>query len=454
VQQVTGSQVTSYLWDETSLYGDVVYETTGSVNTSYVLAGSKLISQSRNGSTSFYLQDGQDSTRTLTDDSGNVTDTYSYTAFGEIFSQSGTTENKYLYTGQQFDSLTGLYSLRARYFNPAVGRFLSQDSYAVNYNNPVELNRYVYAANRAVNASDPSGQMLIETALNALSAFGRAMNTSAPLRAFVGGSFGAIGGALSASLCGGDPLFGALGGFVVGTATAYFLPFQVTAGIGLATGVAGWSSAWRDIALNGVNACNFFQLTTSVLGAAGGLMGVGNFLGGFGGGSGLQPVFAGGSWASSGATQAIVPSIVGWISPAISLSSVSGLANMMSGGDSEQGNNTNGTGESSTGYLPEETANQIQKTVDKVKKPLYVVGGAAQKFNWDDIDYAADFPDAWQDYFDAWNDGSLPTSNPNRLPSSKIHPPFPVGNGYQPLQVENGVIIFRPNQPPIYYPPK
>jgi RHS repeat-associated protein len=102
----------------------------------------QLISQTRNGSTSFYLQDGQGSTRALTNSAGAVTDIYSYTAYGEIYNPTGTTENNYLYTGQQFDQSTGLYSLRARFYNPSWGRFLSQDTWAVNYSNPIELNRY------------------------------------------------------------------------------------------------------------------------------------------------------------------------------------------------------------------------------------------------------------------------------------------------------------------------
>jgi RHS repeat-associated protein len=162
VKQVTGSQTTNYLWDETSLYGDVVLETTSGVNTSYALAGNKLISQSRNGATSYYLQDGQGSTRTLTNSAGTVTDTYDYTAFGEIYNQTGTTQNKYLYTGQQADDSSGLYSLRTRFYSPNVGRFLSQDTYDLNFNNPIELNRYGYVAGNPVNSNDPSGNNLVE----------------------------------------------------------------------------------------------------------------------------------------------------------------------------------------------------------------------------------------------------------------------------------------------------
>ena len=44
MQQTVGTQTTDYLWDETSPYGDVVYETTGASTTSYVLGGTELLS--------------------------------------------------------------------------------------------------------------------------------------------------------------------------------------------------------------------------------------------------------------------------------------------------------------------------------------------------------------------------------------------------------------------------
>ena len=160
VKQTVGSQVTNYLWDEASAYGDVVYEydNSGATLASYTLGGTGLLSQTRSGTTNYFLQDGQGSTRALTNSSGTVTDTYDYTAFGELFNQTGTTTNNYLYTGQQFDFLTSLYSLRARYYAPGLGRFLSQDTYPYNFGNPIELNRYVYAANRPINFNRPNRQ--------------------------------------------------------------------------------------------------------------------------------------------------------------------------------------------------------------------------------------------------------------------------------------------------------
>jgi hypothetical protein len=60
----------------------------GTTLASYVLGGTGLISQTRDTTTGFFLQDGQGST-------GAITDTYSYTAFGELFNSTGTSVNPY-----------------------------------------------------------------------------------------------------------------------------------------------------------------------------------------------------------------------------------------------------------------------------------------------------------------------------------------------------------------------
>jgi RHS repeat-associated protein len=168
IKQTIGVTITNYLWDETSAYGDVVLETDGSgaVQAQYTLGHacgvcdvSGLISQKSGSTVSYYLKDGQGNVRALTNLSGDFVsgESYRYNAYGELQGASANLASKYLYTGQQFDGLTGLYSLRARYYNPNQGRFNSRDIYPVNFNNPIELNRYGYVAGNPINASDPSG---------------------------------------------------------------------------------------------------------------------------------------------------------------------------------------------------------------------------------------------------------------------------------------------------------
>lgn len=113
---------------------------------------------SRWSTTAYYLTDAQGSVRALTDNLGSVTDTYAY---DDLLAQSGTTVNPYLYTGQRFDAATDTYYLRAREYDPVVGRFLSRDTWGVDTWHPAELNRYVYAAANPVMLNDPTGTLAI-----------------------------------------------------------------------------------------------------------------------------------------------------------------------------------------------------------------------------------------------------------------------------------------------------
>ena len=123
----------------------------------YYTRGDELISQERDGKKSYYVYDGHGSVRALADDSGNVTDKYVYDAFGNLISSYGSTKNDFLFAGEQFDPVTGLYYLRARYMNPIVGTFISMDSYEGSIDDPVSLHKYLYANANPVSNSDPSG---------------------------------------------------------------------------------------------------------------------------------------------------------------------------------------------------------------------------------------------------------------------------------------------------------
>jgi RHS repeat-associated protein len=106
---------------------------------------------------SFYGYDGAGSVRQLTNGAGAVTDTYEYDAFGNEVNHTGTTPNDFLYRAEQYDPDLGLYYLRARYYNPPTGRFMSRDPYDGEPDDPVTLHKYLYAGGNPINAIDPMG---------------------------------------------------------------------------------------------------------------------------------------------------------------------------------------------------------------------------------------------------------------------------------------------------------
>ncbi|MFH1807262.1 MAG: RHS repeat-associated core domain-containing protein [Pseudomonadota bacterium] len=156
---VNASDVTGFLVDKNRQYGQVLVESDwlGSTLASYVHAND-LVSIERSGAGSFYLVDGQLSTRALSDDVGAVTDTYTYEAFGSKLSSSGTSENLYRYAGEQIDEELGDYYFRARYYNPMNGRFDSRDKHIGYISATSTLNKYTYADGDPIRRADPSGE--------------------------------------------------------------------------------------------------------------------------------------------------------------------------------------------------------------------------------------------------------------------------------------------------------
>ena len=151
------TEYVKYLNDNSSLT-NVLAEmgSEGSVQAYYTI-GADLVSQERDGNVSVYLYDGHGSVVGLANESGVVTDSYVYDAFGNLISSTGSTENNYRYCGEQFDETTGLYYLRARYMDTSTGRFISQDSYSGSISDPISLHKFLYANANPVTYSDPSG---------------------------------------------------------------------------------------------------------------------------------------------------------------------------------------------------------------------------------------------------------------------------------------------------------
>jgi len=170
---------TQFVVDSNRDYAQVIAEiVNGNTEASYTY-GDDLVAQQRSGVTDYYLYDGLGSTRGLADENGNVTDTYFYEAFGELLASTGDSENEYLYTGEQRDAGLGQYYLRARYYDQGVGRFTQMDTWGGINNQPVTLNKYLYANADPGNMVDPSGHFSIGSVMAAVNTVARLTTTAA-----------------------------------------------------------------------------------------------------------------------------------------------------------------------------------------------------------------------------------------------------------------------------------
>src|SRR5262249_1173657 len=113
----------------------------------------KMGSRSRGNTTSYYEQDGIDSVTSLSNSAGALAQTYTFDSFGRLTNSSGSLINPFQYTGREFDSDTSLYYYRARYYDPEVGRFISEDPIGVEGG----INLFAYTDNSPVRWADPFG---------------------------------------------------------------------------------------------------------------------------------------------------------------------------------------------------------------------------------------------------------------------------------------------------------
>lgn len=171
VATATNATFTAYLVDANSLtgYAQVLEELRedglGGLEVFRTYAvGHDVLSQTTPDSsfiphTSYFLYDGQGSVWGLADESGAVTDYYAYDAFGiQLYESGDGTANSIRYTGEQFDADLGQYYLRARYYEPARGRFWTMDSFEGFNADPISLHKYLYANANPVMNADPSGR--------------------------------------------------------------------------------------------------------------------------------------------------------------------------------------------------------------------------------------------------------------------------------------------------------
>ena len=110
-----------------TIYIDNLYEVTNGIATKHIFAGARRIASKTASETYYYHLDHLGSLSVVTNSAGNTVQTATYYPYGETRTNTGTVDIPYKFTGQEFDPETGLYYYKSRYYDPAIGRFITPD---------------------------------------------------------------------------------------------------------------------------------------------------------------------------------------------------------------------------------------------------------------------------------------------------------------------------------------
>jgi len=135
------------LIEETNSSGTVIARYSSTQNIDEPLA------MLRAGITGYYDADALGSVTSISSSTGSIANTYTSDSFGNLTASTGSLVNPIQYSGREFDTETGLYYYRARYYDQVSGRFLSEDP--VRYSGGI--NFYAYAKNNPISFNDPYG---------------------------------------------------------------------------------------------------------------------------------------------------------------------------------------------------------------------------------------------------------------------------------------------------------
>ena len=162
VERTEGGVTTRYYYDDRAkIVAEGKVEANGSVTitASYVHDdyGKLLARQVPGQGMQYYVSNGHGDITEIRDAQGNVLNRYTYDIWGNPLVQEERVPNIFRYSGEYWDAATNLQYLRARWYDPSVGRFINEDTYEGEIKNPLSLNLYTYVENNPLTKVDPSG---------------------------------------------------------------------------------------------------------------------------------------------------------------------------------------------------------------------------------------------------------------------------------------------------------
>jgi RHS repeat-associated protein len=273
-----------------------------------ILDGPSRVAQVRldTGAVGFLHGDHLGSTTLVTGPTGAVVQRIRYDPFGAVLANTiapGAEGTRHLYTGAELDARSGLLYLRARYYHPKFGRFLTPDTLVPDLHEPQAWNRYSYVQNNPLRYVDPTGHFweeigdwfeenwkavvavvaIIAIVVLTIVTFGAAGLIAVGIGMAIGGAIGGdiLLGILVGMAVGGAAAFAALGiaagmaaAFGAGTLAATLLTGTLSgavtgAAMGFAAGFAGgmgnaatiWDRMWKGALVGAITGLAFSRLS-------------------------------------------------------------------------------------------------------------------------------------------------------------------------------------------------
>ncbi|WP_113672759.1 RHS repeat domain-containing protein [Vallitalea guaymasensis] len=155
IKKEVNNEITKFIYDGSNMVAELNNDDT--VIATYLYGTSLILQKDNNNNKHYYFFNAHADVVAITDTQGNVEKRYEYNAYGEDYTSGNAVRNPLKYFGQYYDEETGTYYLRARYYNPVLNRFITEDSYLGNPNDPLSLNLYIYCHNNPIMFVDPSG---------------------------------------------------------------------------------------------------------------------------------------------------------------------------------------------------------------------------------------------------------------------------------------------------------
>ena len=191
----------------------------------------------QNSGTAIYIKDAQGTVTDITDSAGSKLMHYVYSAFGELIgikdaygadvTSAPPVATSFTYTGREHDSESGYYYYRARYYDPAIGRFMQKDPHPGKLNlSTTVVNAYAYVSNNPQNMTDPTG--MFSWFEKAIIGVGAAIAAVAVALFFLPVSIGILGAAMI--------------GAVVGAITGAVLGWGINRHVGRDAGDSIWEA--------------------------------------------------------------------------------------------------------------------------------------------------------------------------------------------------------------------